>query len=67
MALSNNNVGAAVNGNVISNLRFQNDIAATMESKGELQSLINQIVEDSGNMDMMVNIVQDVGESEYRD
>jgi len=54
-----------MNGNVISNLRFADDIAATVESVGELQSLINRIVDESGKMDMMVNIekttVQHVG------
>jgi len=35
MALGDNNVGAAMNGNVISNLRFADDIAATMENDGE--------------------------------
>jgi len=38
MALGENNVGAAMNGNVIRNLRFANDIATTMESEGELKS-----------------------------
>jgi len=65
MALGDNNVGAAMNGNVISNLRFADDIAATMLSEGELQSLINRIVEESGKMGMMFNIaktdVQHVG------
>jgi len=65
MALGENNVGAAMNGNVISNLRFADNIAATMESEGELQSLINRIVEESGKMGMIVNIekteVQHVG------
>jgi len=37
-----------MNGNIISNLRFADDIAATMESKGELQSLMKRIVEESG-------------------
>jgi len=46
MALGENNVGASMNGNIISNLRFADDIAATMESEGELQSLINRIVEE---------------------
>jgi len=35
MALGDNNVGAAMNGNVISNLRFADGIADTMESKGK--------------------------------
>jgi len=65
MALDNNKIGAAMNGNVISNLRFVDDIAATMDSEGELQSLINRILEESGKMGMMVNIekteVQHVG------
>jgi len=55
-----------MNVNVISNLRFADDIAATMESdQGELRSLINRIVEKSGKMGMMINIekteVQHVG------
>jgi len=44
---------------------LQTDIVATMESEGELQSLIKWIVEESGKMGMMVNIekteVQHVG------
>jgi len=33
LALGDNNVGAAMNGNVISNLGFADDIAATTESE----------------------------------
>ena len=65
MALGDNDAGARMNGNVISNLRFADDIAATMENKEELQSLINRIVEESGKMGMVVNTekteVQHVG------
>jgi len=49
-ALGDNNVGAAMNGNVISNLRFADDIAATMKSEGEPQSLINRILDESGGL-----------------
>jgi len=55
-ALKDVNAGAVMNGNVISNLQFANDIAALAESQDELQGLVNNIVTESKKMGMAVNI-----------
>jgi len=64
-ALNDVNAGAVLNGNVISNLQFADDIAAMAESQDELQELVNNIVTESKKMGMAVNIekteVQHIG------
>ena len=64
-ALKDVNAGAVMNGNVISNLQFADDIAALAESQDELQGLVNNIVTESKKMGMAVNIekteVQHIG------
>ena len=54
-----------MNGYVINNLRFADDVAATTENQQELQLIMDNIVTESARMGMKVNIkkteVQHVG------
>jgi sorting nexin-29 len=64
-ALCDLEVGAAINGYLINNLRFADDIAATTESEKDLQQLVDGIVSESARMGMSVNVekteVQHIG------
>ena len=55
-ALTDVDAGAVINGHVISNLRFADDIAALAEKEKELQQVVDNIVAESKKMGMMVNI-----------
>jgi len=56
MALKDVDAGALINGSIINNLRFADDIAATAESQDDLQMIVDNIVKESSNMGMRVNI-----------
>jgi Reverse transcriptase (RNA-dependent DNA polymerase) len=64
-ALQDMNLVAVMNGYVINNLRFADDIAATAENQQKLQLIVDNIVAESTRMGMKVNIekteVQHVG------
>ena len=55
IALDKLDVGAVLNGIKISNLRFADDIAATAESKTNLQRMVSSITKESGAMGMVIN------------
>ncbi len=50
--------GAVMNGRIINNLRFADDIAVMAENQDDLQVLINRIVAESTRMGMKVNIAK---------
>ena len=58
-------VGAVMNGYVVNNLRFADDIAATTENQQELLLIVDNIATESARMGMKINIekaeVQHVG------
>ncbi|CAM4728174.1 unnamed protein product [Leuciscus chuanchicus] len=51
-ALEEANEGAVMNGRIINNLRFADDIAALAENQGDLHVVIDRIVEESKRMGM---------------
>ena len=55
-ALGALNEGAVMNGRIINNLRFADDIAVLTESQNELQAMITKIAEESGKMGMKINV-----------
>jgi Reverse transcriptase (RNA-dependent DNA polymerase) len=55
MALKDVEAGALMNGSIINNLRFADDIAAITESQDDLQMIVDNIVEASKSMGMRVN------------
>jgi len=55
MALDESDKGAIINGEVLSNLRFADDIALLAENAYDLQSMVDRIVEASENMGMCIN------------
>jgi len=65
ISLSEVKAGAVMNGLVINNLRFADDIAAIAESEEDLQEIVSKIIIESSLMGMVVNAekteVQHVG------
>ena len=55
MALDKTDKGAIINGEVLSNLRFADDIAILAENVNDLQSMVDSIVEARENMGMRIN------------
>ena len=49
-------IGVHIQGQLINNLRFADDIALLAESKEDLQSLVNAVSESSTNMGLKINI-----------
>jgi Reverse transcriptase (RNA-dependent DNA polymerase) len=54
-ALGAMNEGAVMNGRIINNLRFADDIAVLAESQEDLRVMVTKIVEESGRMGMKIN------------
>lgn len=55
MALDEDNFGACINGEIISNLRFADDIAVLAEDTVSLQKMINNVADVSQKMGMKIN------------
>ena len=64
MALEDVETGALINGSIINNLRFADDIAATAESQDDLQMIVDNIVEASKSMGMrgITDCIDDVSD-----
>ena len=54
-ALTDLDTGAVISGNVISNLRFADDIAAASENQSDLHETVDKITAESKRMGMAVN------------
>ena len=67
-ATRNVNRGAKIQGQLISNLRFANDIVLLAESANDLQNLVDKVYENSSNLGLKINIakteVQVIGKKE---
>ena len=67
-ATHNVNIGAKIQGQLISNLRFADDIVILAESANDLQNLVDKVYENSSNLGLKINIakteVQVIGKKE---
>ena len=67
-ATHNVNIGAKIQGQLISNLRFADDIVILAESANGLQNLVDKVYENSSNLGLKINItkteVQVIGKQE---
>ena len=67
-ATHNVNIGAKIQGQLISNLRFADDIVILAESANGLQNLVDKVYENSSNLGLKINIakteVQVIGKKE---
>ena len=55
-ATHNVNIGAKIQGQLISNLRFANNIVILAESANDLQNLVDKVYEYSSNLGLKINI-----------
>ena len=67
-ATHNVNIGANIQGQLISNLRFADDIVILAESANDLQNLVDKVYENISNLGLKINIakteVQVIGKKE---
>jgi Reverse transcriptase (RNA-dependent DNA polymerase)/Domain of unknown function (DUF6451) len=70
IALDGTDVGAVINGELISDLRFADDIALLSEKEDGLQLLVNKVAESSSKMGMRINVakteIQALGKDENK-
>ena len=70
-ATHNVNIGAKIQGQLISNLRFADDIVILAESANDLQNLMDKVYENSSNLGLKINIakteVQVTGKKEKKE
>ena len=57
-ATHNVNIGAKIQGQLISNLRFADDIVILAESANGLQNLLDKVYENSSNLGLKINIAK---------
>ena len=57
-ATHNVNIGAKIHGQLISNLRFADDIVILAESANDLQNLVDKVYENSSNLGLKINIAK---------
>ena len=55
-ALHDSNIGACMNGRVINNLRFDDDIALLAESKEDLQTLVSDVFKSSSQLGLKISL-----------
>ena len=55
-ALHDSNIGASMNGRVINNLRFADDIALLAESKEDLQTLVSDVLKSSSQLGLKISL-----------
>ena len=49
-------IGAQIQGQVISNLRFADDIVLIAENANDLQTIVNQVFQSTSNLGLKINI-----------
>ena len=57
-ATHNVNIGAKIQDQLISNLRFADDIVILAESANDLQNLVDKVYENSSNLGLKINIAK---------
>ena len=57
-ATHNVNIGAKIQSQLISNLRFADDITIPAESASDLQNLVDKVYENSSNLGLKINIAK---------
>ena len=50
------NIGACMNGRVINNLRFPDDIALLAESEKDLQTLVSDVFKSSSQLGLKISL-----------